>query len=464
MARLNACNVLNAGADPRQLWRFSAGLKDFNLAGEKTLPAPQALPAKWVAKDWSDLWSRKLNISWLPLDQVFLRVLQLPKCDPSELVSMVEFQIEKISPLPVAQIVWSCEPVPSRSKLPREMQTVVVAIASRDAVEAHLGVIEGAGYLADRIEIPFLHELLATAIDGDGAWVYLRRSGARHVCLAAWWYNGTLENLTLIPLGAPENFATEIREHLTQTAWAGELEGWLTAPPFIQFVADAESIETAKAISAAITAAMPGQRTAVLPAHNATQVATFSARRAASGQSRLNLMPAEFTARYHQKFIDGVWMRSIGALMMIYLFGLLAYFAWVQAVDLKRGNVEAEIEAISGSYTNALKARARIQVLQDQINLRRAALDGLKFVSEALPADLTLSSLVLQQGKTLTLRGSAPIGQTPKVTEYNSALAKLLLNGAPMFSAVNSPTIVTAPGGQSADWFFSCELRRKEGE
>ena len=60
---------------------------------------------------------------------------------------------------------------------------------------------------------------------------------------------------------------------------------------------------------------------------------------------------------------------------------------------------------------------------------RKAALDGLKIVSEALPADLTLSSLVLQQGKTLTLRGSAPIGQTPKVTEYNSALGKVLLNG-----------------------------------
>ena len=94
MARLNTCNVLSAVGDPRQLWHFSAGMKDFNLNGEKAVPAGQLLPANWVAKDWGELVARKLNIAWLPLDSVFLRVLQLPKCDPSELLSMVEFQLE----------------------------------------------------------------------------------------------------------------------------------------------------------------------------------------------------------------------------------------------------------------------------------------------------------------------------------------------------------------------------------
>ena len=457
MARLNTCNVLSAAGEPRQLWRFSAGMKDFNLAGEKSVPAGQMLPANWVAKDWGELVARKLNIAWLPLDSVFLRVLQLPKCDPSELLSMVEFQLEKLSPLPVAQIVWSCEKIPSRSKLPREMQTVVVAVVARSVVEEFLGALETGGYLADRLEIPFLHELLATTIDADGAWIYLRKLGERQVCLAAWWYAGTLQNFTILPLTTPENFAAEIKDHLHQTAWAGELEGWLTAAPQMQLVAGPESLELARQIAAAWTE----QTVVAVAGMPPVQLATLSARRAAAGQSRLNLVPAEFTARYKQKFIDGVWMRSLGALLMLYLLGLLIYFGAVMRVQFQRDSVESEVVAISGSYTNALKARARIEVLQDQINLRHAALDGLKLISENLPTELTLSSVVFQQGKTLTLRGVAPAGQTPRITEYNSALSKVMLNGAPMFNAVNSPTIVTAPGGQTADWYFTSELRRK---
>lgn len=460
MARLTTCNVLNAADGERQLWRYTAGLKDFNLNGEKKSQAGQLLPAKWVAKDWGELVARKLNIAWLPVDQVFLRVLQLPKCDESELASMVEFQLEKISPLPVAQVVWSYEPVPSRSRLPRAMQTVVVAVVARSVVEEFLGGLETEGYLADRLEIPFLHELLATVVDGDGAWIYLRKWGARHVCLAAWWYDGTLQNFTILPLTTPENFAGEIKDHLHQTAWAGELEGWLTAPPRVQLVAGAEEIEVARAVANTLGEQAAGA-VAGLPA---VQLATLSARRAAGNQSRLNLLPAEFAARYRQKFIDAVWMRALGALLMIYLLGLLVYFGAVQVVQYQRDNVEGEVAAISGSYTNALKARARIEVLQEQINLRHAALDGLKLLSENLPAELTLSSLVFQQGKSITLRGVAPAGQTPKITEYNSVLSKVMLNGAPMFNAVNSPTIVTAPGGQTADWYFTCELRRKGAE
>ena len=459
MARLNTCNVLSVAGDQRQLWRYSAGLKDFNLSGEKSVPQGQALPAKWVAKDWGELVARKLNIAWLPLDQVFLRVLQLPKCDPAELASMIEFQLEKISPQPVAQVVWSYEPIPSRSKLPREMQTVVVAVVARSVVEEFLGAVEANGYLTDRLEIPFLHELLATTIDANGAWLYFRKWGERQVCLAAWWYDGTLQNFTVVPLTVPERFAAEIQDHLHQTAWAAELEGWLTASPRVQLVAGPESVELARKIAAEL-----GEHATAAAGMPPVQLATLSARRAAANQSRLNLVPAEFSTRYHQKFIDGVWMRALGAVLMLYLLGLLIYFGAVQVVQFQRDNVDGEVTAISGSYTNSLKARARIEVLQEQINLRHASLDGLKIISENLPAELTLSSLVFQQGKSITLRGTAPAGQTPKITEYNSALSKVLLNGAPMFSAVNSPTIVTAPGGQSADWYFTCELRRKGGE
>ena len=40
------------------------------------------------------------------LEQVFFRVLQLPLCSEAELRGMVELQLDKISPLPLAA-VWT---------------------------------------------------------------------------------------------------------------------------------------------------------------------------------------------------------------------------------------------------------------------------------------------------------------------------------------------------------------------
>ena len=182
----NTCNVLLLDADARQLWQFAADGGQVKLSAEESGSTSQPLPAPLVAKGWQSLWQRKLNIAWLPASQVFLRVVQLPKCDFTELLSMVEFQLEKLSPLPVAQIVWSVEIIPTQSTVPSDLQTVVVVIIARSRVEEFLGKLEGQGYLADRLELPFLHQLLATRVEGDGAWIYPRVMGDKTDCLVAW--------------------------------------------------------------------------------------------------------------------------------------------------------------------------------------------------------------------------------------------------------------------------------------
>src|SRR5262249_14723684 len=151
------------------------------------------------------LWQQKLNIAWFPPEQVFLRVAQFPLSDFEETLAMVELQLEKLSPMPVAQIVWSVQIL----RHPRgNMQTVVLAIVSRDAVEEFLGKLEGQGYLAGCLELPMLDQLQATEITGDGAWVYPATSGNHNTALVAWWYGGVLQNLDLITkpaLHAPES-------------------------------------------------------------------------------------------------------------------------------------------------------------------------------------------------------------------------------------------------------------------
>ena len=89
-----------------------------------------------MRKDWQSLLWPRLNVAWLPLDKVFIRALQLPSSDPAEVASMVELQLEKLSPLPVTHLVWSYYMMPRPENAPAEtLQNVIVVFALRTYVE-----------------------------------------------------------------------------------------------------------------------------------------------------------------------------------------------------------------------------------------------------------------------------------------------------------------------------------------
>ena len=458
----NICNVLELSASQRRLWAFDiAGDGEAELDVEQAGLPGDPLPARLVGKSWSALFNPRLNIAWLPPGSVFLRAAQFPKCERAELHAMVELALEKISPLPLAQIVWSVEPVPARSNLPSEMQTVIVLIAARNEVEKFLGTLEGRGFLADRLEVPFLHQLLASKIDGDGAWIYAGHGEQANTCLLAWWFGGALRSLTMVKLTGPEHWRRELGEVLAQASWAGELEGWITGPPRYRLVAAPEDQEiwlpVLRELADGIVDVIKPQETAAL--------ATLAARRAARGESHANLLPPEFTARYRQQFVDGVWMRGLGALVVLYLFGVALFFAALEYARTEKRGLESQVQQLSGSYTNALVIKERIKVLQEQVALKYAAIESLKAVAAKLPEGMTLSDFSFQRGRNVLLRGVAPAEQLSKITDYNGALQRVELNGAPLFKSVSAPSI-SGSGANPAQmsWSFTCELRSAELE
>ena len=127
-----------------------------------------------------------MNVAWLPPENVFLRVIELPKSSFGETLSMVELQLEKLSPLPVTQIVWTLQVLPQSPA--ENLQTVIVVIVERKVVEEFLGKLEKQGFLADRLEAPMLDQLEATPATEDGAWIYPARCTAR---TPRWWRGGS---------------------------------------------------------------------------------------------------------------------------------------------------------------------------------------------------------------------------------------------------------------------------------
>jgi len=460
MARLHSCNVLSTDAAGRQLWQFQAHGK-FGLTREYLAPDGEVLPAGVAQKNWGQLWQPALNIAWLPAESVFLRVIHLPPSNPAEMQAMVELQLEKLSPIPVGQVVWSYLTLPPPAGVTNDLQTLIVVLVERKVVEEFLGRLEGQGYLADRLELRALDELAVASVTGNGAWVYPGLCGSRHTALVAWWYDGKLQNLNTLTLPTSGDRALALKEQLSQMAWAGELEGWLTSLPQWTLVADNEAVAEwesplRRGLDAPVQLVNP-----LKPA----ELASLTARRAAQVEAKINLIPPEFTARYRNQYVDRLWIRGLLAVGALYLIGVAIYFGVVGVQEFRVGRVEAQVAGLGMDYTNSLQLRERYDVLKTRQELKFAALDCWKTTAELLPESAQLDGFNFSDGRRLALSGSAPADGVKDVIQFYGAMRKAQLNGQPMFDSNKGQELSqrVGPGG-SLIWNFALELKRTEDE
>jgi len=456
-AALSFCNVLHTGADRREVWQFDAH-RNFTLNRGHTGPESEQLPAGLVQKTWGSLWQPKLNVAWLPAESVFLRVVNLPQSSFEETLSMVELQLEKLSPIPVTQMVWSAHPMPQSAE---GLQTLIVVFAERKAVEEFLGKLEGQGYLADRLEMSVLDQLQSTPVTEDGAWIYPGAWGGHNTALVAWWYGGIVQNLNFITLPTAGDRAAGLKEQLSQMVWAGELEGWLTAPPAWHLVAheaDAREWESPlrEGLDAPLTIAAPT---------NPAQLAALTARRAAQSDAGTNLLPPEFATRYRQQFVDRLWGRGLLGVGAVYMVGVAGFFSALSVQSFRASGVEKQVKGLSREYTNTIQLKARYQVLKDRQELKFAALDCWKATAELMPESLGLETFSLVDGRRLSLNGTAPASQVTDIYDFYDAMRKVVVNEQLLFDQEKGSPPTSRAGqttGSTATWNFVLELKRAE--
>lgn len=461
-SRVHSCNVLRSVGDDRQLWQFSTQ-GEVALKSELSASAGESLPQHIAQKNWQQLWQPRLNVAWLPPESVFFRVVHLPQSNFAETLSMVELQLEKLSPIPVGQAVWSVHLMPQQpGAAADELQTLVIVFAERKHVEQYLGTLEGEGYLADCIELQALDEIAAAKVTSNGAWVYPGLGGGPNTALVAWWYGGKLQTLNTLILPSKGERSDALKEQLSQMAWAGEMEGWLTALPSWTLVADDEAVAAWEA---------PLRRGLDAPIHlvkpvKSVELAALTAKRAAASEGKGSLIPAEFATRYRNQFVDRIWIRGALAIAALYLIGVAIYFGIVGFQDYRVGKIETEIVNLGESYTNSIQLRERHTVLKTRQELKFAALDCWKTLSENLPETVTLETFGFSDGRKLILNGTAPQENYNDVLKLFADMRKATINGQPMFDMAKGkePNQRLGPGGTIVNWDFTLELKRTEGE
>jgi hypothetical protein len=466
MARWHSCNILHLAPDAKRLWQFDAKGKGFALKREQRVPHAEPMPAKLVGKSWGSLLQPGLNIAWLPSESVFLRVVELPAANAEETFSMVELQLEKLSPMPVTQIVWTMQVLGTHQSAPKpdgtveSLQSVIVAVAARSAVEEFLGRLERDGFLADRLEVPMLDQLDSVQPKGDSAWLFPLTLGGQNAALVAWWFGGAWRNLSFVTLPPAGDRAAELKSQLGLLMMAGEVEGWLTGSPEWHLVADpVNATEWEQLLRTGL-----GEPVKVTPPPPPAELAGRCAARAAASTAKIQLLPVEYSARYREQFFDRLWLHGLGYAGLLYAIGVVIYFGAAQWEGLQAHKVEAQVAAISADYNNAIQCKARLAVLQKRSELKFAALDCWQIVAEELPASINLKRFSFANGQTVQISGNAPQDQVETLFTFNKTLKKKTLNKLPVFDETKGTTVSPKVVGGELSWNLSLELLHSAAE
>lgn len=358
----------------------------------------------------------------LPTTQVIMRIMTLPLFDADELAGAVDLQVDKLSPFPIEQVVYSYEVLAKDD----ENTTVLVAISQRSSVSNWGKVLRDAGCDITRVDCAAL-----------GVWQSLRDDGSldpdrreslllidRDESLLITHDGGTL--LSISGLGAVEDWADQaacddLAEEIARLFMESDAEHGPGVNPCLR-LAGVDGNTELDGLSRSLTEAVDAE---VLSFGNAfpdaeAGVLQRSGRMDASVDPPLNLIPPEWVSdaksrEFHKKLLliagglFGVWILLVAAGM--------GYMTWERSrLAYLR---EAELEWLNPA--NAVR-RMRLQVrLIDRYRDRNdSALECLREISAIQPDGVDLLSLTYRKDEGIELVGEADSGAL--VLQFNQKL------------------------------------------
>ncbi len=244
-----------------------------------------------------------------------------------------------------------------------------------------------------------------------------------------------------------------------QMAWAGEMEGWLTGPPEWHLVADVAAAEWEPALRAGLE-----QPVETLPPVPPRDLAALTAERAAHGEPRANLMPAEFTTRYQQQFVDRLWMRGLFAIGGLYTVGVAIYLIALWFFKYSTTSLESQVANLAPNYTNAVQLKVRFNLLKDRQELKYAGLDCWNATARLLPDNVTLDSLNFSEGKRLRLSGTAPETAYQRCLDFDRDMRHYTIRDELLFDPNKGENLQWRAPGPTATWSVGFELKRSEAQ
>lgn len=351
-------------------------------------------------------------------DKLLMRVVELPAVDIDEINSMIQLQVDKLSPFPDDRMVSSYEVL----KKKEDACWVLIVAIQRDLVEFIGTVFQKVGLDIQRMDVEVMGwwRLLSdqkTMLD-KGRQVILLLEAEGGVIIAV--QDGIPVSFKAISSGeglSEDEYAAEIVEETGALILALDLEQgacevssmdiWyrdinpeaLTARLKDEFAQDVhiQSLESLPPFGEGLTRRMLNPvfstRTSSTPAHETDAVIDLFpvAWRISAAASRIKRQMIFATA-----LVLGLWIIGIAVLMIGY-----------HLEQRKLNKLEARINLLQEPTDEVRGLQQRVKSFEQYLDKKRSALECLREISQLLPENVELLSFQFKKGNNVLLRGEA---------------------------------------------------------
>lgn len=386
-----------------------------------------------------------------PGDRALMRVLDLPTEDRSEVPSMVELQIDKISPFPVDNLLYSYEVLLERPGLTR----VLVAGMPREDVDKLVAPLREAGRLPARVDLSLMGwwRLLRDRLEvaGDGRCLALVIEPGETACLAAEGGSPILLR-SLPPLGADESSARELADEVAFTLTTLDREWGPSANTrvLVFHLGDAPSAwitllqqATGRSVDARpLDAAVPLSEGMALRAWEQAE---------AGG---LNLAAPEWKERATARRMQRRLLAAVGAVAGLWLLAVGGFLAADRMDQQRVARLKERLQKLKAPTQHVREVKERVESLRQYGDRTHSAIECLREVCVVLPPGVELSSFTYKKGENVSMRGSAEAANASKVYDFLEGLQR-----SPIFQGITEQPVNESRRGAERRIEFKATLK-----
>ncbi len=366
----------------------------------------------------------------LPASQVVTRIMRLPLLEPEELAGAVALQVDKFSPFPVEQMVYSYEILEQTA----EETAVLIVISQRSSVFAWGNVLRDAGLQITRVDSAAL-----------GMWTTLQKQGVldkekRQSVLLVDHDEVVLMThdagrlLSVSGLGEPGNFHDEdvcadLAEEISRILMETDVENGMGENPTLALYVREETSDTSQLC--ANLRELIDVPVVVVESNAFPSVADGVLQRSLvpphASRVPLNLIPVEWVQDADSRRLRNRLVTIGGGVLGVWLLllaGGWGYLVW-ERVRLERLH-ERNTEWMRPA--NAVRSmRLQVRLIDRYSDRTHSALEVLREVSALLPAGIDLISFTYRKVDGLEIVGEA--NSRELVTHFNEKLNESSLFG-----------------------------------
>jgi len=335
--------------------------------------------------------------------ELLMRTMEFPTADPAEIASMVDFQIDKVSPFPLDQLAVSH----SILRQTENGALVMMVAAKRDCIDEIGDIFQQKGlhiHSMDARVLGWIHlleskghlegsgcEILIIDDEVDFALVFLSDGlpvsfRALHACIS------------------DDGIVDELAHEIGYTLTTLDTEYDLPAPTAI-------AIWSLYKLPAAVSDHLQEKSGLAVRCNDLSTLPPLSRgiiERALRTDNRIELIPREWIEHKKNERLRKKYTLISVAIVAVWLAFVVILFAIYETRVIKLNRIQKRADAIAPAAAKAFENREKLKALKIYTDRSDSALECLREVTRLLPpGDIEFASFNYNKGKGATIRGSA---------------------------------------------------------